>query len=31
MLKQGIVGIVDLIATPSLINLDFAVSELILS
>ncbi len=24
MLKQGIVGIVDLIATPSLINLDFA-------
>ena len=24
MLKQGIIGIVDLIATPSLINLDFA-------
>ena len=24
MLKQGVVGIVDLIATPSLINLDFA-------
>lgn len=31
MLKQGIVGIVDLIATPSLINLDFADVKAVMS
>jgi len=31
MLKQGIVGIVDLIATPSLINLDFADVKTVMS
>lgn len=31
MLKQGIIGIVDLIATPSLINLDFADVKTVMS
>ena len=31
MLKQGIVGIVDIIATPSLVNLDFADIKMVMS